>query len=194
MAQNLQMETLIALSLISVALLSSCNNQTKEQKEVANETIAATTPETTTDEKASVQKFVAGYLDLKNALANDNAIDAESAANAMMATMSGLDESGFTANQKKVYDAVKEDARENVEHIAENAKDIDHQREHFEMLSGDIYDLVKAFGSEKPLYKDYCPMYNNKNGAFWLSETKEIKNPYMGKLMSSCGKVQEEIK
>jgi len=84
------METLIALSLISVALLSSCNNQTKEQKEVANETIAATTPETTTDEKASVQKFVAGYLDLKNALANDNAIDAESAANAMMATMSGF--------------------------------------------------------------------------------------------------------
>ena len=112
----------------------------------------------------------------------------------MMATMSGLDESSFTANQKKVYDAVKEDARENVEHIAENAKDIDHQREHFEMLSGDIYDLVKAFGSEKPLYKDFCPMYNNKNGAFWLSETKEIKNPYMGKEMSSCGKVQEEIK
>ena len=188
------MKTLIALSLISVALLSSCNNQTKEQKEVANETIAATTPETTTDEKASVQKIVAGYLDLKNALANDNAIDAESAANAMMTTISGLDEWGFTANQKKVYDAVKEDAKENVEHIAENAKDLDHQREHFEMLSGDIYDLVKAFGSEKPLYKDFCPMYNNKNGAFWLSETKEIKNPYMGKDMSSCGKVQEEIK
>ena len=188
------MKNLIAISLISVILLSSCNNQTKEQKEVANETIAATTPETTTYEKASVKKFVAGYLDLKNALANDNAIDAESAANAMMTTISGLDESGFTANQKKVYDAVKEDARENVEHIAENAKDIDHQREHFEMLSGDIYDLVKAFGSEKPLYKDYCPMYNNKNGAFWLSETKEIKNPYMGKEMSSCGKVQEEIK
>lgn len=188
------MKTVIAISLISVALLSSCNNQTKEQKEVANETIAATTPETTTNEKASVQKFVASYLDLKNALANDNAIDAESAANAMMTTMSGLDESAFTANQKKVYGEVKEDVQENVEHIAENAKDIDHQREHFEMLSGDMYDLVKAFGSEKPLYKDFCPMYNNKKGAFWLSETKEIKNPYMGKEMSSCGKVQEEIK
>lgn len=188
------MKTVIATTVIGMALLSSCNNQTNEQKEVANETIATTTPETITDEKASVQKFVVGYLDLKNALANDNAIDAESAANAMIATMSGLDESEFTANQKKVYDAVKEDARENIEHIAENAKDIDHQREHFEMLSGDIYDLVKAFGSEKPLYKDFCPLYNNKTGAFWLSETKEIKNPYMGKEMSSCGKVQEEIK
>lgn len=189
------MKTVIATTLIGMALFSSCNNQTKEQKEVANETIATTTPEAKVNvEKTSVQTLVIGYLDLKNALANDNSIDAESAANAMMATMSGLDESSFTANQKKVYDAVKEDARENVEHIAENAKDIDHQREHFEMLSGDIYDLVKAFGSEKPLYKDFCPMYNNKNGAFWLSETKEIKNPYMGKEMSSCGKMQEEIK
>lgn len=178
-----------------MALLSSCNNQTKEQKEVANETTVAATPDATTVvEETSVQKLVIGYLDLKNALANDNAVEAESAANTMMTTMTGLDESAFTANQKKVYREVKEDVQENVEHIAENAKDIDHQREHFEMLSGDMYDLVKAFGSEKPLYKDFCPMYNNKKGAFWLSETKEIKNPYMGKDMSSCGKVQEEIK
>lgn len=187
------MKTIIATTLIGMALFSSCNNQTKEQK--AKETATVTTPEApATVQKVSIQNLVIGYLDLKNALANDNAIDAESAANTMMSMMGGLDESAFTANQKKVYDAVKEDARENVEHIAENAKDIDHQREHFEMLSGDIYDLVKAFGSEKPLYKDFCPMYNNKKGAVWLSETKEIKNPYMGKEMLSCGKVQEEIK
>jgi hypothetical protein len=185
------MKTVIT-SLIAMVLFSSCNNQSKEQKTTTTETAAAEA--TATLEKAAIQKLVVGYLNLKNALANDNAVEAESAANALMATMTGLDESAFTEKQKKVYDAVKDDARENVEHIAENAKDIDHQREHFEMLSSDMYDLVKEFGSEKPLYKDFCPMYNNKKGAAWLSETKEIKNPYFGKEMLTCGKVQEEIK
>jgi hypothetical protein len=69
-----------------------------------------------------------------------------------------------------------------------------HQREHFDLLSRDMIDLVNATGSSQTLYKDFCPMYNNKKGAFWLSETKEIKNPYYGKEMLECGEVKEEIK
>ena len=37
-------------------------------------------------------------------------------------------------------------------------------------------------------------MYNEGKGAIWLSETKEIKNPYLGGKMLTCGEVQEEIK
>jgi hypothetical protein len=37
-------------------------------------------------------------------------------------------------------------------------------------------------------------MYNNNKGASWLSETKEIKNPYLGKKMPDCGEVKEEIR
>ena len=37
-------------------------------------------------------------------------------------------------------------------------------------------------------------MYNNNKGAIWLSSTKEVKNPYLGKAMSTCGEVQEELK
>ena len=33
------------------------------------------------------------------------------------------------------------------EHIGENPDKLEHQREHFVMLSKDIYDLVKTFGS-----------------------------------------------
>jgi hypothetical protein len=62
------------------------------------------------------------------------------------------------------------------------------------MLSKDMYDLVKAFGAGQTLYKDFCPMYNDNKGAIWLSESKEIKNPYYGKSMSSCGSMKEELK
>jgi hypothetical protein len=80
------------------------------------------------------------------------------------------------------------------EHIGANPDKLGHQREHFAILSKDMYDLVKAFGGGQVLYKVLDTMYNNGKGAFWLSETKEIKNPYMGKAMSSMGTIKEEIK
>ena len=58
-----------------------------------------------------------------------------------------------------------------------------------------IYELVKAFGAGQPIYHDHCPMYNeNKGGTMWLSETKEIKNPYLGSEMPKCGTVEEGIR
>jgi hypothetical protein len=37
-------------------------------------------------------------------------------------------------------------------------------------------------------------MYNKGKDAFWLSETKEIKNLYLGKTMPPFGTNKEEIK
>jgi Cu(I)/Ag(I) efflux system membrane fusion protein len=36
-------------------------------------------------------------------------------------------------------------------------------------------------------------MANNNNGAIWLSTEKDIKNPYYGDDMLTCGSVIEEI-
>ena len=134
------------------------------------------------------------WLQIKNALTNDNSKDAAKAGVTLEAALKNLDKSLLTPEEKKVYEDVAEDARMHAQHIRENAGNIGHQREHFDMLSKDMYDLVKAFGSSQVLYKDFCPMYNDKKGAFWLSETKEIKNPYLGKKMPTCGSVKEEIK
>ncbi|MBA4058359.1 MAG: hypothetical protein C0490_26815, partial [Marivirga sp.] len=43
------------------------------------------------------------------------------------------------------------------------------------------------------LYLEYCPMANNNEGAYWLSNEKEIKNPYFGDKMLKCGSVKETI-
>ena len=86
------------------------------------------------------------------------------------------------------------DAKEHAEHISNNAAKINHQREHFDMLSQDVYDFVKAFPAGQTLYRDHCPMYNDGKGAMWLSETREIKNPYYGKKMITCGSIKEAIK
>lgn len=143
---------------------------------------------------SSIKDIVDNYLLLKNALINDKSKDAATVGTVLVGVLDSVDTSLLTVEQKKLFEDIGDDATEQAEHIGENAGNVEHQREHFEMLSKDVYDLVKAFGSPRVLYKDFCPMYNDAKGAMWLSETKAIKNPYYGKKMFTCGSVQEEIK
>ncbi len=173
---------------------SKCGMELTEavKSEAAQTTTAPATTEATTT--VSIKEIVSNYLQLKNAFVKDNTNDAATAGKALEATFKTFDKSGLTAEQKKTFEDIESDAREHAEHIGANAGKLAHQREHFDMLSKDMYDLVKAFGAGQTLYKDFCPMYNDNKGAIWLSETKEIKNPYLGKAMPTCGTMKEELK
>ncbi|MBK5269771.1 MAG: DUF3347 domain-containing protein [Bacteroidia bacterium] len=136
---------------------------------------------------SNMKSMVQDYLAIKNALTNSNESEAASAAGKMYDVLKGFDKSLLTADQKKIYDGIEDDLREHAEHISKSK--IDHQRDHFSMMSNDMYDMVKAFGAGMTLYHDHCPMY--KDGSMWLSETKEIRNPYYGEKMMTCGSVKE---
>lgn len=148
----------------------------------------------TNNTSSPIKDLVGNYLQLKNAFVDDNSKDAASAGKVLETTFKNFNKSSLTAEQKKVYEDIEDDAREHAEHIGANSGNIEHQREHFVLLSKDIYDLVKIFGAGQPLYKDFCSTCNEGKGAIWLSETKEIKNPYLGKKMTTNGSLQEEIK
>lgn len=186
----------IAIAMTSlVACTSEPNKSTGENKTPSDTSQLATSPNTdNTKPPSSIKEIVGQYLNLKNALANDDGKAAAAAGKAIVETMTKSDTSLLTSDQKKAYKDIHEDTRENAEHIGANADKIEHQREHFEMLSKDIYDLIKKTGAGQSLYQDFCPMYNDGKGATWISETKDIKNPYLGKKMSTCGSVKETIK
>ena len=199
------MKNLIMSIAIAATTLAACNggsNNSAEDKKKDDTTKvdnsmtkdAATTNNTTPKVDGAMQEMVSQYLQIKNALANDNGKDAASAGNAFVESMGKMEKASLTVDKKKTWDNLSDDAKEMAEHIGKNADKIEHQREHFDMLSKDMYDMVKAFGGGQTLYQDFCPMYNDKKGATWLSETKEIKNPYLGKKMPTCGSVKEEIK
>ncbi|RXK62204.1 DUF3347 domain-containing protein [Lacibacter luteus] len=140
-----------------------------------------------------INEVVDHYLHIKNALANDNAEEAADAAAAMEKAVAKIDKSLFTIEQKKVYDEVGDELKEHAEHIAKKGDDIKHQRSHFASLSEDVYTLVKAFGAGRSVYHDHCPMARDNKGAMWISELKEVKNPYFGASMLTCGSVEEVI-
>lgn len=73
-----------------------------------------------------------------------------------------------------------------------NTKDLEEARKHFSMLSFHMLEVTETFGLNKAVvYKDYCPMAFGDQGAYWLSEQKEITNPYFGASMLSCGEVKQ---
>lgn len=142
---------------------------------------------------ASIKEIVDHYLHIKNALASDNAGEAASGAKAMQDAFARLDKSLLSAAQKTTYDVNEEELKEHADHVAKNGDNIKQQRSSFVGLSEVVYELVKNFGAGRPLYHDHCPMARDNQGAMWVSEMKEVKNPYFGAQMIKCGTVEELI-
>ncbi|MDN5624647.1 MAG: DUF3347 domain-containing protein [Acinetobacter sp.] len=165
----------------TMALIDATAKKTEQQevKEVA--------------QNFSIAPIVKDYLVLKNALVADNDRAAANAGKQLFANLNKVDMKTIPANKHKEFMDIFENAKENAEHIGDNAGKIDHQREHLASLSKDVSDLIALFGTTQKLYQDYCPMYNDGKGAVWISEAKAIKNPYYGNQMLTCGSVKKEF-
>jgi len=119
------------------------------------------------------------YIKLKDALVASNADEAKAIATDLQKSLKEMKATKATT--------------EAVEQVLK-AANLKEQRQKFSTLSDEMATLVKGgklSGGE--LYLEYCPMANNNTGAYWLSNEKEIKNPYFGKMMLSCGSVKETI-
>ena len=207
---------IFVLSSIVITAFSACNNggsknehEGHDMNDMKNDSMTNATATTDSNIKVitvsftnvdakvalSIKEITDQYLRIKNALANDNGNEAANGGKAMAEAINKLDKSLLTAEQKKVFDFSEESLKEDAEHIGKNADKIKHQREHFATMSEDVYNLAKAFGAGRELYHVHCPMYNeDKGGAMWLNETKEVKNPFFGAAMPTCGEVEEVIK
>lgn len=143
---------------------------------------------------ASLQEVVDHYLHVKNALVNDNAAEAAKGAKAMQKAVATIDKSYLSADQKSAYDKLEQPLKEHTAAIAKSGSKIVDQRTYFAPLSEAVYELVKNFGAGRTMYHDHCPMARDNKGAMWMSENKEITNPYFGAEMLNCGSVEEEVK
>jgi hypothetical protein len=53
--------------------------------------------------------------------------------------------------------------------ISENGGEIDSQRKDFALLSAEMHNLIKMFRTDKKLYQDYCPMYDQQK---WILDKR----------------------
>ena len=139
----------------------------------------------------STSEIIANYLKLKNALTKDDSKAAAIAGKSLLKTFNSTDTSSLNSKLKNELLSILEKGSVHAKHIGDNSGKIHNQREHFIMLSNSINDLIITFGSKQKLYQDFCPMANDGKGAIWISEVKEIKNPYYGAEMLSCGSLKK---
>lgn len=159
-------------------------HQHGESAENSNETI---------QEKNQLKAVFDNYFALKDALVNTDGSLASTNAKKLLASIKSIDMAKLSNEEHTVWMKVMKDLTFDTEHI-EETKDAGHQREHFNTLSDNMYQLLKVSKQATPIYYQHCPMANGGKGANWLSKENTIKNPYYGSKMMSCGKTVETIK
>ncbi len=132
---------------------------------------------------SGLDKLLASYYTIKDAMVAGNNIAASESAVSFAKNINDL--TNHLISKVNVQALVK-----NATSIAE-AKDIQLQRQFFVSFSSDMIEIARALKmSSQPVFVQYCSMKK----ANWLSNEKDIKNPYYGTSMLSCGILSDTIK
>jgi copper chaperone CopZ len=146
-----------------------------------------------TPQAHGIDKVLAAYFSLKDALVASDAKAASGAADTLGKAIAAAAMDKMGQKQHEVWMKVVNKLKEDAKHIADT-KDLKRQRDHFSKLSATMHEVAKAFDPQEQVYYQKCPMYNDGEGATWLSTEKAVKNPYYGNAMLTCGSTIETIK
>lgn len=143
---------------------------------------------------SSFPDLLTGYISVKNALVSDNSSEASASAAGLLDLIRAFDSSSLNETESSAWKKHSADIELQTKLISES-DNIDKQRDHFSSLSTGMYSLLITFkGNTSDLYYQFCPMANDGDGAYWISELSKIKNPYYGKKMMACGETKKKIK
>ena len=138
-------------------------------------------------------QVVNAYLAMKDGFVADNWKQIDQQAAQMTALLNSMPDRLLRGEALNYWKEKKGFLLEHLKLYKESEKDKE-KRKNFVFLSTVMAKSVKAFGyGNQKLYVDYCPMANGNKGAYWLSQTKEIRNPYLGQKMPTCGEVRKEL-
>jgi len=174
-----------------IFLFSACENRkqdnssqeaqasnSEQEKPKAKVKVEMPTFDSSKVEKAKIAPIIKAYLPLKDAFVASNFAETQKLAGELASAISS-----------DALQSLKADA-EQIKHAA----DIEAQRLVFYQLSAKLFVLVKNFGGNtQELHQQYCPMAFDNQGAYWLSDKSEIRNPYFGDQMLKCGIINETL-
>lgn len=144
--------------------------------------------------KKALQPLYDAYLQWKDALAGDNFSAGQKAASSMKKELEKIDMGLFQGEAHKTWMGYQSKLDNSLQHV-EHFTDIEVLRQAFQAVSVVMIDMTNKFDPlQETIYVQHCPMADNNKGADWLSYEKEIRNPYFGSSMLTCGEVTKEIR
>tara|TARA_R110002049_G_scaffold88768_3_gene223801 strand:+ start:8215 stop:10050 length:1836 start_codon:yes stop_codon:yes gene_type:complete len=143
--------------------------------------------------RKQLDAVINAYLSLKDGLVEADEKATFKYSTVLYEALQDIDGSVLKGEAKAFWEEKKSFLMQHAK-LCKEASTIAGKRENFIYLSQPLIKVVEAYGpGEAKLYVDFCPMANNNKGAFWLSASKTIENPFMDEGMRSCGEVKQEI-
>ncbi|HXH99356.1 MAG TPA: DUF3347 domain-containing protein [Sphingobacteriaceae bacterium] len=170
----ISLTVLVSTVILGCSTDSGKNNKSKNTEKSSDAHSLATV--TFKDDK--IKSIYTHYIHLKDALVKSDEKTAQSAASELQSALTNAGKTNGAVLAGKI-----------------SAKaDIKVQRAEFNMLTSEIEGMISSGAiSAGKIYKQYCPMAYEGNGAYWLASEPEIRNPYYGDEMLECGEVKKEI-
>jgi len=186
----------------AMMLAVACNNRTETQEtahddgsthvmEADTRTAVSTDPNFTIDNPAHqeiIRNFYQEYLNLKEGLVEGNNERTDEAALKMRGIIT---DSSLNELDGEAHDLVAAIGRDVIRMVELDG--VEEQRNHLNRLSTSLFTMLKAADIQTEAYLQHCPMAFDNQGAYWVSNREEIRNPYYGDRMLKCGSVRETL-
>lgn len=180
--------------LVLLLVFAACGSSDQKAAEVKKDE-PLTQSKNSAEFNAAFGTLLDNYFHLKDGLVLSNDTIANNYAGLLISNADSLNLSGIKADT-----TIVETAKQYIETISAEAKgligekNIQEKRKSFQMISDNLYDLVRTVRYDRgKIYHQFCPMAFDDQGAFWLSQSSDIKNPYFGKKMLTCGEVKDTL-
>lgn len=161
---------------------SMMNNPDNQKKQAMNMEM-----ELPKDFQKKFVKVLEEYFRLKDALVDSKPDVAMNAARSTLKVLPDTELQGMAAGHfKKLSEMLV---------AISNNENLENQRAHFVILSENMIAITANIDSlGNTVYIQHCPMANSNKGADWLSLSSEVRNPYYGEAMLTCGEVSKTLK
>ncbi|MFD1015764.1 efflux RND transporter periplasmic adaptor subunit [Winogradskyella rapida] len=164
-------------------------NASKKESNHTNMTERLEVPKAFQQQLISVYE---SYINLKNALVEDNTNKVSQNANTLLDNLSQVDMKLVKDKTHNHWMSLAGDIKSYANSISKTT-DLKQQRSYFKHLSSHLINVVQLFDIDEKVYVKFCPMADNNNGAYWLSKEEKVINPYFGEAMLTCGEVKQVI-
>lgn len=188
---------ILAVLVIAVALLvyRMFSNKKNGKSELKPDPLAIN--KNTSIFNLSFDRLLSSYYTLKDALVESDTLKANQAAIEMIAYSDSLALKEIKGDSTGV---IRETALSFAGTISGSSKalalekNIEAKRREFEMITEALWNLsrVVRYDGEK-IYYLFCPMAFDDKGAYWLSNKDEVRNPYFGNKMLTCGSIADSL-
>lgn len=182
---------LIALLVISAGIIWFVFFRSKDEPATDDKVQPVTVSKHSETFNKQFDQIIQQYYQLTEAFVNWDTVAVNSTSRQLQASIASLDMEELQKDSL-IYETAQsywKNARQNTENML-NHQDIEAKRRSLNNLSDNLYNLFRTVRYDKAkIYWQQCPMaFNDTESAFWLSETKAVRNPYLGTMHPKYGK------